>query len=47
MKKTFSILTILLFMCGCFTHITDLSMISNKNINLNKVDTDRLPTKTC
>ena len=45
MKKTFSILTILLFMCGCSTHITDLSMISNKNINLNKVDIDRLPTK--
>jgi len=44
MKKIL-ILTILLFMSGCSTHITDLSMISNKNINLNKVDIDKLPTK--
>lgn len=45
MKRIFSILAIALCMGGCTVHITDLSMISNKNINLDNVDVDRLPQK--
>ena len=35
----------LIFLSGCTTHITDLSMISNKNINLEKIDIDRAPQR--
>ena len=45
MKRIFSILAIVLCMGGCTTHMTDLSMISNKNINLDRADIDKLPQK--
>lgn len=45
MKQFFITLLTALFISGCTTHLTDLSMISNKNINLNKVDIDKLPQK--
>ena len=38
MKRIFVILMSVLYMSGCTTHLTDLSMISNKNVSLNKVD---------
>ncbi|MDD4556214.1 MAG: hypothetical protein PHE89_02645 [Alphaproteobacteria bacterium] len=43
MKKFLGLFT--LFLCGCTTHLTDLSMISNKNINLNEIDIDRSPQR--
>ena len=42
MKRIFIIL-MMLHLGGCTTHMTDLSMISNKNISLDKVDIDKLP----
>ncbi len=45
MKRIFVILMSVLYMSGCTTHLTDLSMISNKNVSLNKVDIDKLPQK--
>ena len=43
MKKYLIIM--LIFLSGCTTHLTDLSMISNKNINLEKIDIDRAPQR--
>ncbi len=45
MKHMLMTLIAILYLSGCTTHLTDLSMISNKNINLNKVDIDKLPQK--
>lgn len=45
MKRILMLVISVLYMCGCTTHLTDLSMISNKNVNLNKVDIDKLPQK--
>lgn len=28
---------------ACTAHLTDMSVISNKNVNLNKVDVDKMP----
>ncbi|MCX4349558.1 MAG: hypothetical protein OSJ76_07245 [Alphaproteobacteria bacterium] len=43
MKRVIMLLISVLYISGCSTHITDFSMISNKNVNLNKVDIDKLP----
>lgn len=45
MKKF--ILTTLTVLClsACTTHITDISIISNKNITLDKIDIDRCPQR--
>ena len=45
MKKISKILLFVLALSGCTTHLTDLSMISNKNINLEKIDIDRAPQR--
>ncbi len=45
MKRILIMMTTVLCLNGCTTHLTDLSMISNKNVNLNKVDIDQLPQK--
>ncbi len=45
MKRILMMLIAVLYISGCTTHLTDLSMISNKNINLNKVNIDKLPQK--
>lgn len=33
----------ILVISGCTTHLTDISVMSNKNVNLNKVDVDKMP----
>ena len=43
MKKY--LLITLLFLSACTTHMTDLSMISNKNINLSQINIDRAPQR--
>ena len=43
MKKY--LILMMIFLSGCSTHLTDLSMISNKNINLEKIDIDRAPQR--
>ena len=43
MKRVIMLLISVLYISGCSTHITDFSMISSKNVNLNKVDIDKLP----
>lgn len=45
MKHIIAMFLTVIYLSGCTTHITDLSMISNKNINLNKVNIDTLPQK--
>ena len=45
MKRILMLVISVLYMSGCTTHLTDLSMISNKNVSLNKVDIDKLPQK--
>lgn len=48
MKRVIMLLISVLYISGCSTHITDFSMISSKNVNLNKVDIDKLPqSKKC
>ena len=44
MKKILTLIA-LLFLSGCTAHLVDLSMISNKNINLEKLDIDRAPQR--
>ena len=43
MKRIIMVCIAILFMSGCTTNLTDFSMISNKNISLNKLDIDNLP----
>ena len=43
MKKY--LVLMLIFLSSCTTHLTDLSIISNKNINLEKIDIDRAPQR--
>lgn len=43
MKHFIATIILISCLCGCSTHMTDLSMISNKNISLNKIDLDKLP----
>jgi len=33
------------FLTGCSTHLTDLSMISNKNVDLDKINIDKAPQR--
>ena len=42
MKKIMLILASL-WLSGCSYHMADLSIVSNKNVNLEKVNLDRLP----
>lgn len=44
MKKIL-FLVCFLCLCGCRTHMTDITMISTKNIDLNKTNIDAAPTK--
>ena len=44
MKKILS-LVLAIFISGCTTHLTDLSVVSNKNINLETINIDKLPQK--
>ena len=44
--KRFIIITLtILCLSGCTTHLTDVSIISNKNISLDKLDIDRCPQR--
>lgn len=45
MKKIFLIPFIISLLCACSTHLADLTMVSNKNITLKKVNLDRAPQK--
>lgn len=45
MKRILIIFIAVLYVGACSTHLTDLSMISNKNVALDKVDIDKLPQK--
>ena len=45
MKQLFLMIAIIACLSGCATHISDLSMISNKNLDLGKIDLDSLPQK--
>lgn len=45
MKKICVCLFFVLAISGCTTHLTDLSLISNKNISLEKIDIDKAPQK--
>ncbi|MDY4842150.1 MAG: hypothetical protein SO314_07295 [Alphaproteobacteria bacterium] len=45
MKHIIAIFIMAIYLSSCTTHITDLSMISNKNINLNRVNIDTLSQK--
>lgn len=42
MKKA-AVLLFAVFLSACSAHITDISVISNKNVSLNNVDIDKLP----
>lgn len=44
MKKIL-LLVCFLCLCGCRSHMTDITMISTKNIDLNKTNIDAAPTK--
>jgi len=43
MKRLLTAIITVLCLNGCSTHLTDLTMISNKSVTLDKVDVDRLP----
>lgn len=45
MNKILFLLLCIVFMNGCATHLTDLSMITNKNVALSRIDLDRAPQK--
>lgn len=45
MKRILITLLTILYITGCSTHLTDFTLLSNKNINLEKVDIDKLPPK--
>lgn len=37
------IATMIMLISACSSHLTDISVISNKNVSLNRVDIDKLP----
>jgi hypothetical protein len=43
MKKAIALLSVLFVLSGCSQHITDFSVLSNKNIELDGVDLDNAP----
>ncbi|MDE1900171.1 MAG: hypothetical protein KGI37_00820 [Alphaproteobacteria bacterium] len=43
MNKIPSLIVALLFLSGCTTYVTDLSVVSNKNVDLKTVDLDKAP----
>lgn len=43
MKKV--LLFCLFLLAGCSTHLSDITVISNKNIELDKINLDKLPQK--
>lgn len=45
MKRVIIITLTILCLSGCTTHLTDVSIISNKNISLDKLDIDRCPQR--
>ncbi len=45
MKKILAIVATLLSLSACTTHLTDFTMISTKNVALNKTDIDNKPQK--
>lgn len=45
MKKILLIPLMITWLCGCSTHLADLTMVSNKNITLKKVNLDKAPQK--
>lgn len=45
MKRVIIITFTILCLSGCTTHLTDVSIISNKNISLDKLDIDRCPQR--
>lgn len=40
--KILQILALVLLVCSCSTHMTDLSVVSNKNVNLNNINLDNV-----
>jgi len=44
MKRILTLLLAILCLNGCSTHLTDFSLLSNKNINLDKINIDTKPT---
>jgi hypothetical protein len=42
MKSFFKLFILCFYLCGCSTHLTDISMISNKNISLSELNIDHL-----
>lgn len=42
MKKTLAIV-MMLFLGACSTHLTDLTIVSNRNVELDKVNLDKAP----
>lgn len=45
MKRVLVMMAVVACLGGCTTHISDLSVISNKNIDLERLDLDVLPQK--
>ena len=45
MKRILAVILAIFSLGACSTHLTDFTMISTKNVSLDKVDIDKLPQK--